>query len=147
VLHFLYFHRRKLTWHRFCVSTGAPSVVDLGWEAWSELWGVSEWLIGVSWWDDDLLTSRGPPTNRAVPRAMWDDRSGVADCARDLSYPPVGFKCVKLLSPRPVCGRNLVPAFEVAPVGRQDPGTVHTYVAFELRHAVPCSQMLLPCIR
>jgi hypothetical protein len=43
-------------------------------------WGVYEWLMGVSWWDCDLLTSRGPPTtHKSVPRAMWDDRSGVAD--------------------------------------------------------------------
>jgi hypothetical protein len=51
----------------------------LGWEAWSELWGVYEWSIGVSWRDDDLLTIERP-AHKSVPRAMWDDRSGVADC-------------------------------------------------------------------
>ena len=72
----------------------------LGWEAWSELWGVYEWSIGVSWRDDDLLTSRGPPTNRC--RGRCGTTEAALPTVRDLSCPPVGFKCVNPLRPKPV---------------------------------------------
>jgi hypothetical protein len=57
----------------------------LGWEAWSELWGVYEWSIGVSWRDDDLLTSRGPPTNRCRGRCGTWASNVSTPCAPSLS--------------------------------------------------------------
>jgi len=73
----------------------------LGWEAWSELWGVYEWLIGVSWWDCDLLTSRqGPPTtHKSVPRAMWDTEAALPT-VRDLSYPRRGLQMCQPAAPQ-----------------------------------------------